>query len=323
MKIRASFIGKLPGARSFHQRYLPLFPFAIERFDLSEFDFVLSSSHCVAKGAAARRGRRHVCYCHTPMRYVWEFYDDYFANPRTGRLTRLVMPRVAEYLRRWDARTASRVDRFVANSAHIAQRIRRAYGRDAEVVHPPVDVARFRSGLPREDYFLVLSALVPYKKVELAVRAFNETKLPLVVAGRGPERAHLENLAGPNIRFEGWLGEEERVDLLGRARALVFPGVEDFGIVPLEAMASGCPVIAFRAGGALETVIEKGREESGAPTGLFFDRQDPESLIDAVRRFRPSDFDPEKLRAHALRFDRGVFLEKILHLLRQEESLLV
>ncbi|MBM3321538.1 MAG: glycosyltransferase, partial [Candidatus Eisenbacteria bacterium] len=166
MKIRTSFIGNLPGARSFHQRYLPLFPFAIERFDLSGFDFVLSSSHCVAKGAAAGRGRRHVCYCHTPMRYVWEFYDDYFAAPRTGRLTRLLMPRVAESLRRWDARTASRVDRFVANSAHIASRIQRAYGREAEVVHPPVDVARFRSDLPREDYFLVLSALVPYKKVE-------------------------------------------------------------------------------------------------------------------------------------------------------------
>lgn len=321
MKIRTSFIGNLPGARSFHQRYLPLFPFAIERFDLSGFDFVLSSSHCVAKGAAAGRGRRHVCYCHTPMRYVWEFYDDYFAAPRTGRLTRLLMPRVAESLRRWDARTASRVDRFVANSAHIASRIQRAYGRDAEVVHPPVDVARFRSDLPREDYFLVLSALVPYKKVELAVRAFNELRLPLIVAGRGPERAHLETLAGPNIRFEGWLGEEEMIDLLGRARALVFPGVEDFGIVPLEAMASGCPVIAFRAGGALETVIEKEREESGVPTGVFFDRQDPESLIDAVRRFRPDDFDPEELRRHARRFDRSVFREKILRLLKEEESI--
>ncbi|MBM3321391.1 MAG: glycosyltransferase, partial [Candidatus Eisenbacteria bacterium] len=197
----------------------------------------------------------------------------------------------------------------------------RAYGRDAEVVHPPVDVARFRSDLPREDYFLVLSALVPYKKVELAVRAFNELRLPLIVAGRGPERAHLETLAGPNIRFEGWLGEEEMIDLLGRARALVFPGVEDFGIVPLEAMASGCPVIAFRAGGALETVIEKEREESGVPTGVFFDRQDPESLIDAVRRFRPDDFDPEELRRHARRFDRSVFREKILRLLKEEESI--
>ncbi|MFH1681556.1 MAG: glycosyltransferase [Candidatus Eisenbacteria bacterium] len=322
MEIRTTFIERLPGARAFHQRYLPLFPAAVDRLDLSGFDFVLSSSHCVAKGAEAPDGRRHVCYCHTPMRYIWEFYEDYFANPRTGTLTRLVMPLVASYLRRWDVRTASRVDRFVANSAHIAARIRKAYGREAEVVHPPVDVSRFRADLPRGEYFLVLSALVPYKRVELAVRAFSRLNLPLVVAGRGPERTHLERIAGPNIRFEGWLGESEVADLLARARALVFPGVEDFGIVPLEAMASGCPVIAFRAGGALETVVERGAEGGAVPTGLFFDRHDAESLAEAVRKFRPDDYDPWKLRAHATRFDRSLFLEKILGLLREEESML-
>jgi glycosyltransferase involved in cell wall biosynthesis len=254
------------------------------------------------------------------MRYIWEFYDDYFANPRTGPITRAAMPWVARALRRWDVRTASRVDRFLANSANVAERIRRIYGREAEVVHPPVDVARFRADLPREDYFLVLSALVPYKRVEIAVRAFGELRLPLVVAGRGPERAHLERIAGPNIRFEGWLAEESVADLLGRARGLVFPGIEDFGIVPLEAMASGCPVIALRAGGALETVVERGG--TLPPTGLFFDSQDAASLADAVRRFRSEDFDPAALRAHALRFDRSVFRERVLRLLREEEALL-
>ncbi|MFH1277370.1 MAG: glycosyltransferase [Candidatus Eisenbacteria bacterium] len=318
MDIRTSFVQRLPGAASFHQRYLPLFPAAVERFDLSSFDFVLSSSHCVAKGAVARAGARHVCYCHTPMRYIWDFYDDYFANPRTGALTRAVMPGVARYLRGWDVKSADRVHRYVANSAHVRDRIRSIYGRGAEVIHPPVNVSRFRAARDREGFLLVLSALVPYKRLEIALLAARELKMPVVVAGRGPEREHLERIAGPEARFLGWVGDEEAADLLGRARALLFPGVEDFGIVPLEAMASGCPVIAYRAGGALETVIAPGGAE--APTGLFFERQEKEAVIEALRAFRPADYDPAALRAHAERFDRGVFREKIRDLLFEEES---
>lgn len=318
MEIRTSFVQRLPGAKKLHQRYLPLFPRAVERFDLSGFDFVLSSSHCVAKGAVARGGARHVCYCHTPMRYIWEFYDDYFANPRTPWPTRAVMPWVARSLRRWDVATAPRVDRFVTNSEHVRGRVRSVYGRDAEVIHPPVDVSRFRARGPREDFFLILSALVPYKRLDVAVEALRRLDLPLLVAGRGPERAHLERLAGPKTRFLGWVSDDDAADLLGRARALLFPGTEDFGIVPLEAMASGCPVIAFRAGGALETVVPPGGPTP--PTGLFFDRQEPSDVAGAVRAFRSGDYDPSALRRHAETFDRSVFREKIRALLRDEEG---
>jgi len=321
MEIRTSFIEGLPGADTLHQRYLPLFPHAVERFDLSEFDFVLSSSHCIAKGAVPADRRRHVCYCHTPMRYIWEFYDDYFSGPRVGRLTRAVMPVVARYLRRWDVRTAGRVSRFVANSANVAGRIRSTYQCEAEVIHPPVDTSRFRADREREDHFLILSALVPYKKLEIAVEAFTRLGLPLVVVGRGPERPYLERIAGPEVRFTGWVRDGEAADLLERARALVFPGTEDFGIVPLEAMASGCPVIAYRAGGALETVIDAAGPSDHPPTGLFFDWQETDALVDAVERFRPDDFDAAALRAHAERFDRSVFRERIRRLLLEEEAL--
>jgi len=321
MEIVTSFVQRLPGAMRMHQRYLPLFPAAVERFDLSGYDFVLSTSHCVAKGAVPPAGARHVCYCHTPMRYIWEFFDDYFANPRNGRLTRWVMPAVARYLRWWDVKSSSRVHRFVANSAHVAGRIRSIYGRDAEVIHAPVDISRFRHDRRREDFYLIVSALVPYKRLEIAIRAFRTLDLPLRVIGRGPEREYLERIAGPETRFLGWCSEDEVADYLSRARALVFPGNEDFGIVPLEAMASGCPVIAYRAGGALETVI--GEEEEGrAPTGLFFDWQEEEAIVEAVRRFHPERFDPDALRRHAARFDRTIFREKIVDLLRQEEEIL-
>lgn len=322
MKIETSFIQNLPGARRMHQRYLPFFPKAIERFCLDDYDFILSSSHCIAKGAVPAPGSRHVCYCHTPMRYIWEFYDDYFNHSRTGPITRLIMPHVAKRLRRWDTGTASRVNRFVANSRNVAGRIRSVYGREAEVIHAPVDLTRFRNDLPREDYFLILSALVPYKRLELPVRVFTELGLPLVIIGRGPEREHLESIAGGNVRFTGWASEEDVADSLARAKALVFPGVEDFGIVPLEAMASGCPVIAFRSGGVLETVIEENNEEGKPPTGIFFDRQDIDSIRAAIERFRPGMFDPALLRSHASRFDRTLFLGKIRALLEEEEALL-
>ncbi len=322
MEIRTSFIERLPGAGKLHQKYLPLFPKAVERFDLSSYDFVLSSSHCVAKGAVAPPGTRHVCYCHTPMRYIWEFFDDYFAHPGSGFLTRTVMPSVARYLRKWDVESAPRVDRFVANSAHVAGRIRSIYGREAEVIHPPVDLSRFRADRRREDYFLILSALVPYKKVGLAVEAFRDSGERLVVVGCGPEMERLRAVAGRSTTFLGWVGDEEAADLLARARALLFPGNEDFGIVPLEAMASGCPVIAYAAGGALETVVPEGtgEREGRAATGVFFERQDAGSIAATVRSFDPDRFDPRVLREHAALFDLPVFRRKMRRLLDAEEE---
>ncbi|MFN0150561.1 MAG: glycosyltransferase [bacterium] len=328
MEIRASFVQRLPGAMTRHQRYLPLFPLAVERFDLSEFDFVLSTSHCVAKGAIARPGAQHVCYCHTPMRYVWEFYDDYFRGPAAGIGARVVMPFAAPMLRRWDTSTASRVDHFIANSRNVATRIRRIYGRDADVIYPPVDTERFqpratlatddaramrvgaerasvRAGAPHGGGaaaapFLIVSKLVPYKHVEIAVHAANALGAPLRVVGDGPERARLSAIAGATVTFDGWLDDAALAAAYRDARALLFPGIEDFGIVPLEAQASGTPVIAFAEGGALETVRD-------GETGILFAPQTPEALAAAMRRFDPRAFDAAALRAWAERFSRDRF----------------
>ena len=306
-RIVTSFVQRLPAATHRYRHYLPLFPAAVARFDLAGYDLVLSSSHCVAKGARARRGALHVCYCFTPMRYVWDLYDDYF-GARAPALARLVMPPVAAALRRWDRRTCARVDRFVAISRHVAARIERCYGRRADVIYPPVDVSRFRLGEGAGEFYLVVSALAPYKRVDLAVLAANRLGIRLVVVGSGTEEARLRVLAGPTVEFLGWQSDAEVAELYARCRALVFPPLEDFGIAPLEAMAAGRPVIAFARGGALETVVPlDGADEP--PTGLFFDAQTPEALVAAIRRFEATAhrFEPKALRARAEQFDRPRF----------------
>src|SRR5690606_21256241 len=232
--IHTSFIDRLPGASKRYRNLLPLFPAAIERFDLRGFDLVVSSSHCVAKGVRPA-GAPHLCYCHTPMRYVWDLYDDYFGRGRAALPVRMAMPPIAAWLRRWDRRTASRVDTFVAHSAFIRERIRRCYGRDAVLVHPPVAAERLRHARPRQHFYLIVSALVPYKRIELAIAAFNRLGRPLVIAGSGPELERLRRMARPNVRFTGWLPDDEIADLYERCRAFIFPGVEDFGITAVEA----------------------------------------------------------------------------------------
>jgi glycosyltransferase involved in cell wall biosynthesis len=314
-RIVTSFIQRLPQAERRYRHYLPLFPAAVRAFDLSGYDLVLSSSHAVAKGVRVPPGALHVCYCFTPMRYVWDLYDDYF-GARAGLAARLTMPPVAAWLRRWDRKTAAGVHHFVAISRFVADRIRRAYGREADVIYPPVDVSRFRVDEGPGEFYLVVSALTPYKRVDLAVEACNRLGRRLLVVGSGPEERRLRALAGPSVELLGWRDDEQIAELYAGCRALLFPPLEDFGIAPLEAMAAGRPVIAFGEGGVRETVVPPGEGES--PTGLFFLRQTVEDLVEAIRRYETSaqQFEPKTLRRRAEAFDRPLFRERVRAYLR-------
>ena len=313
--IVTSFVQRLPDAPRRYRQYLPLFPAAVRRFDLRGYDLIVSLSHCVAKGVRVPAGALHVSYCFTPMRYVWDLYDDYFGR-RAGLPVRLLMPPVAVALRRWDRRTAS-VHHFVAISYHIADRIRRVYGRAADVIHPPVEVARFQVEAP-EDFYLVVSALTPYKRADLAVSAASRLGRRLLVVGTGPEEARLRRVAGPTVDFLGWRPDAEVARLYARCRAVLFTALEDFGIVPLEAAAAGRPTIAYGRGGVLETMTAvdgQASGESSPPTAVFYDAQTVESLMNGIERFEAAEsagrFAPAALRARAERFDRPRFAERI------------
>jgi len=299
-RIRTSFIQHLPDAARRYRQYLPLFPAAIGRFDLSGYDLILSSSHCVAKGVPTPPDAVHLCYCYTPMRYIWDQYDEYFAPGRASPAVRAAMNVARGPLQRWDLRTARNPHRFVAISENVRERIARIYGRPSDLIYPPVDAARFVPATGPGEYALVVSALVPYKRVDLAVEAFTRTGEPLVVVGSGPEADRLRAMAGPNVRFAGWVGDADLPEYYARCKALVFPGEEDFGIVPLEAMASGRPVVAFARGGALETVKE-------GLTGVLFREQTVDALLEAVRRLDRAVPDPSAIRAFAAKFDRPIF----------------
>lgn len=303
MDLRFSFIHRLPLARRWHEPYLPLFPLAVESLDLNGFDLVLSSSHVCAKGIIPPPESLHLCYCYTPARYVWDLYPVYARrlNPLLRWYAALVMHR----LRLWDVSTCSRVDQFIAISDFVAQRIRRYYGRSSTVIYPPVDTGFFTPGEEREDYFLVVSRLTAYKRIELAVEAFNRLKRQLVVIGDGPERRRLQAMAGPNIRFLGAVARDQVRRSMRGCRALVFPGKEDFGITPVETQATGRPVVAYAGGGALETVVD-------GVTGVFFEDQTPEALCEAVDRASKLSFDQDAVRNHALQFDREVFCGKMM-----------
>lgn len=298
--IRTSFVQRLPHSATRYRHYLPLFPAAIEAFDLSGYDLVVSSSHCAAKGVRTPAGCVHLCYCYTPMRYIWDQYGEYFGPGKASLPVRAAMALVRGPLQRWDLRTARNPHCFVAISENVRERIRRIYGRPSDLIYPPVDTARFAVSRGDGEFYLVVSALVPYKRVDLAVRAFTRSGEPLVVVGTGPEEARLRAMAGANVRFEGWVADRDLGAYYARCRALIFPGEEDFGIVPLEAMASGRPVVAYARGGALETVTE-------GVTGVLFERQTEEALLEAVIRVRQARIDPEAARSAAERFDRALF----------------
>jgi glycosyltransferase involved in cell wall biosynthesis len=299
--IRTSFVQHLPGIATRYRYYLPLFPAAAEFLDLAGYDLVVSSSHCAAKGVRPAPGALHVCYCHTPMRYVWDRYDDYFGPGRASPLARLLIRPLAARLRAWDARTAARVHRFAANSAWVQDRIRRYYGRQSIVIPPPVDTDFFTPGDDRPGaYDLVVSALAPYKRLELVLEAYRGTGWPVRISGTGPEEARLRALAPPEASFLGRVGDEELRDLYRGCRAVLMPGVEDAGIVPLEALACGRPAVVFALGGAAETV-EHGR------TGLVFDEPTAAALRAVVSTLETTPFDRLALRARAEALRREVF----------------
>jgi glycosyltransferase involved in cell wall biosynthesis len=298
--VRTTFIDSLPWSRRLYQKYLPLMPLALEALDLREYDLIISSEAGPAKGVITRPESVHVCYCHSPMRYAWDMYHEYRA--RSPALTRFMMSPVMHYMRMWDQLSAQRVDQFVANSRFVATRIHKYYGRDAVVIPPPVDVESFHALEAHDDYFLWVGQLVPYKRPDLMVESFNRLKLPLRVIGEGPELATLKKRAGLNIKFLGRQPLDVVVEHYARCRALVFPGTEDFGIVPVEAMASGRPVIAYARGGALDTVIPD-------VTGVLFPDQTVAGLTAAVERFQSIEavFDPAKLVTHAAQFSKPHF----------------
>lgn len=305
-RVRTSWLQQLPLASRHYRRYLPLFPAAIERFDLSGYDFVISSSHCVAKSVIPAANARHLCYCHSPMRYAWDQFDAYFGVDRVGYaanrwLYRPIMARLA----RWDAATASRVHRFVANSRHVASRIARYYNRTASVVYPPVDTTFFcPAAVSSENHFLIVSALVPYKRIDLAIEGCRRVGARLRIVGDGPERQRLERLAGADVVFLGALADEAVRNEYRRAAALLLPGEEDFGIAPVEAQACGRPVVAFARGGALETVVD-------GETGVLFNELTTDSISAALERVAGLRLDAARLRAHAEMFSRTRHMQQM------------
>ncbi len=304
--VTTSFIQDLPFAKRAFRNYLPLMPLAVEQFDLSDYDLIISSHHAVAKGVITRPDQLHISYVHTPLRYGWELQHQYLrqAGLTTGiksTLTRAML----HYLRLWDVSSANRVDRYVANSRYVARRIDKTYRRPAEVIYPPVDTQRFRADAVREDFYLTVSRFVPYKRIDLTIAAFNQLGLPLVIIGDGDSRQAMQQMAQGNIRFLGRQPDSVVADYMQRCRGFIFPPEEDFGITPVEAQAAGAPVIAYAKGGQAETVIN-------GETGLLFANQTPESLVQSVKQMHGQigQFEPRVLRQNAKRFSIDRFKQR-------------
>lgn len=301
--VRTSLLQNVPFSKTKREVLIPLTPFAFEQFDLSDFDIVISSTTMAAKGILTKPDTMHICYCNTPPRYLWEPEID----PRADKgLFSGLRKKTAHRLRIWDRVAADRVDYFIGNSKYIADRIKKYYQRDAKVIYPPVDIDRFKIVEPKEvkDYYLFVSRLVGYKKCDLVIDAFNDLDLPLKIIGNGPDKKNLQRKAKSNIEFLGFLSDAELVNYYSEAKAFVFAAEEDFGIVPVEAMASGRPVIAFGRGGATETVVE-------GVTGTFFKEQTKESLTATIKRFNPENYDPKQIRQRAEKFSQEIFRNEL------------
>lgn len=343
-RIVQSPLAFFPFVSRLYRYYLPLFPLAIQAWDFRGYDLILSSSHCVAKGVTVPSGVCHISYIHTPMRYVWDQYDAYFGPGRCSTFQQTAMSMLRRRLQQWDLQSNVHVHRFIANSYNVAERINRQYGKPACVVYPPVDWQSFQASYKNDGFYLMVTAFAPYKRVDLAIEVANVLGLPLKIIGQGQDEKRLKQLAGPSVEFLGWQPDHRVREWYSRCLAVLFPGEEDFGIVPLEAMATGKPVIAYGKGGALETVIplnplqksmrashspmradrgnclsqkrenpaenvtQTGKSHSG-PTGVFFHEQSVEAFIEAIRLFKQhqADFDPDTIRSHVEPFDRSHF----------------
>src|SRR5919197_48393 len=313
MRVHPSWMNSLPGVKTYYRYCLPLFPKVVEAFPLAGYDLVLSSSHCVAKGVFAP-GALHIAYIHSPMRYIWDQYEAYFERPGSSWISKRGMSLWQSYLQQWDIRSSERVDCFIANSNNVAAKIKKLYGREATVIHPPVELERFYMLEKQQSYYLIVSALVPYKQIDLAIHAFNNLQLPLKIVGDGPLRKTLEKIAQPNVEFVGWVSDDILPRLYASCQALIFPGEEDFGIVPLEAQATGRPVIAYGRAGIVETVLplDSHHNEPVPPrtaTGIFFYEATADSVQEAIRYFQDNKhrFEPAAIRQHAARFSRDRF----------------
>lgn len=309
--IRPSFLQRLPFGVSHYQWFLPLMPAAVESYNLEDFDVVLSSASAFAKGVITSPESLHICYCHTPTRYLWSDTHRYVEDSHYPRIVKIFLPLLLTRLRLLDRLMAERVDTFIANSETIANRIKKYYHRDTRsILYPPVDTSAFSIGAPKE-YYLAGGRLVSYKCLDIVIETFNRLKLPLKIFGRGPEEAKLRKMALPNVEFVGNVNDREKANLYQGCTAYIHPQVEDFGITAVEAMASGRPVIAYAAGGATETILNN-------VTGVFFSEQNWEHLLDALVKFHPERFDPERIRKHTLQFDREIFKKRLKNFVESE-----